>query len=110
MTEWVDLDDGDYIVNVSGYGSTLGYLVGSVVLDTKRGYRFEFVGKKQCKFSEWFQWEARAGNEIIDVTFADGSCTGIEERSLLTSSGVWASPSTAVVLPTDRASIQSGSR
>ena len=75
------LQPGERIVAVNGRHSTMGYLCGAVSLVLSSGRELAFKGENSDVFGGSFEYVVPPDDEIADVQFADGRCTGILLRS-----------------------------
>ena len=85
--KWQSLEDGDYIVGVSGYSSNAiqdkYYLAHTVTLRTRRGKVMSFAGKRRQKKGKPFaEMKADYTYEICRLIFSEGSVIGALQRPL----------------------------
>ena len=76
-----EVPTGERVVAVRGHASTMGYLCGSLTLMLSSGKEIACIGENANVFGAAFEYVVPEGDELADITFADGNCTGVVLRS-----------------------------
>merc|ERR1719240_651065 len=75
--QWQNLKPGERILGVSGYNCNMGYLAYGIELHTNLGRTLTYSSDHSAWRSSQFSWKAPENEEIEEVHFSNGRCTGI---------------------------------